>query len=347
MNTAMDSFPRIAFCAIPNDRWCFLVPMYRDFHFYWAHRFIHIRVLYKYVHSLHHRNTDIDPFSGLCMHPVEHLYYYSCVGPSLVCLMSPLGMYWNLIHLLISPAASHSGWEDHFQSDQFHYLHHRRFECNYGTNGIPFDHWFGTFRDRLGGRAKKKTRGQAKKEAAGAGGDGTTYRGHGDDADGELAALQRKAAAAARGQGGATPLATSSGPGWSLSAVFAASWDQLAFNAGCVLICAALYAATAGRGSCGGVAFPPALVGNAHAMALLASVGPMFLGFVLWVVTSDRFSLRWPFHKDPIVGSFGLHFVVGFVVSVMPVYGIVHAVLAPAGSAFYCHLWGAAACTAA
>ena len=37
------------------------------------------------------------------------------------------------IHLLISPAASHSGWEDHFQSDQFHYLHHVKFECNYGT----------------------------------------------------------------------------------------------------------------------------------------------------------------------------------------------------------------------
>ena len=51
--------------------------MYRDFHFYWAHRFIHIRALYKYVHSLHHRNTDIEPFAGLCMHPIEHLYYYS------------------------------------------------------------------------------------------------------------------------------------------------------------------------------------------------------------------------------------------------------------------------------
>ena len=128
--------------------------------------------------------------------------------------------------------------------------------------------------------------------------------------------------------------------------MFASSWDQLLFNAGCVCICAALYAATAGQGACFGVAFPAALVGSAHAMAALASVGPTAMGLVLWVATSDRFSLRWPFHKDPVFGSFGLHFVVGFVVSVMPVYGIVHAVLAPAGSAFYCHLWGAAACTA-
>ena len=113
--------------------WTLAVPLYRSVHFYFAHRFIHIRCLYKYVHSLHHRNTDIEPFSGLCMHPIEHLYYYSCVGPSLYFTMSPFHAMWNLIHLLISPAASHSGWEDNMQADQFHYLHHKKFECNYGT----------------------------------------------------------------------------------------------------------------------------------------------------------------------------------------------------------------------
>jgi len=127
----------------------FWVPLYREFHFYFAHRFIHIKALYKYIHSLHHRNTDIEPFSGLCMHPVEHLYYYSCVGPSLLVFASPFAFMWNAVHLLISPAASHSGWEDHFQSDQYHYLHHRFFECNYGTGGTPFDKMFGTFRDKL------------------------------------------------------------------------------------------------------------------------------------------------------------------------------------------------------
>jgi lathosterol oxidase len=58
------------------------------------------------VHSLHHRNTDIEPFAGLCMHPIEHLYYYSCVGPSLVFKMSPFHTMWHLIHLLISPVRS-------------------------------------------------------------------------------------------------------------------------------------------------------------------------------------------------------------------------------------------------
>jgi len=85
----------------------------------------------------------------LCMHPVEHLYYFSCIAPSLYLYMSPFIFAWNGWHLLLSPAASHSGWEDHMQSDQFHYLHHARFECNYGSASIPLDNMFGTFFDVL------------------------------------------------------------------------------------------------------------------------------------------------------------------------------------------------------
>ena len=123
------------------------VPVWRSVHFYFAHRFLHYSSLYKQVHSLHHRNTDIEPFSGLCMHPVEHLYYFACVLPSLVFYCSPFAFLWNGVHLLLSPAASHSGYEDHFQSDVFHYLHQRYFECNYaGTDAAFMDIAFGTFK---------------------------------------------------------------------------------------------------------------------------------------------------------------------------------------------------------
>jgi sterol desaturase/sphingolipid hydroxylase (fatty acid hydroxylase superfamily) len=123
------------------------IPLWRSLHFYFAHRFLHYSPLYKQVHSLHHRNTDIEPFSGLCMHPVEHLYYFACVLPSLVFYCSPYAFVWNGVHLLLSPAASHSGYEDHFQSDVFHYLHHRYFECNYaGSDAAFMDILFGTFK---------------------------------------------------------------------------------------------------------------------------------------------------------------------------------------------------------
>lgn len=141
----------------------FGVPVWRSWHFYFAHRLLHFGPLYNQVHSLHHRNTDTEPFSGLCMHPVEHLYYYSCILPSLFFVCSPFAFLWNGVHLLLSPAASHSGWEDHFQSDTFHYLHHRYFECNYaGLDAAFMDVIFGTFRDSINDKEEIKDREDAK-----------------------------------------------------------------------------------------------------------------------------------------------------------------------------------------
>lgn len=139
------------------------IPVWRSWHFYFAHRLLHFGPLYNQVHSLHHRNTDIEPFSGLCMHPIEHLYYYSCILPSLFFICSPFAFLWNGVHLLLSPAASHSGWEDHFQSDTFHYLHHRYFECNYaGLDAAFMDVLFGTFRESISEKEEVKARDDAK-----------------------------------------------------------------------------------------------------------------------------------------------------------------------------------------
>ena len=46
------------------------------FHFYCVHRLLHIKFLYGPIHSLHHRNIATGPFSGISMHPVEHLFYF-------------------------------------------------------------------------------------------------------------------------------------------------------------------------------------------------------------------------------------------------------------------------------
>jgi len=137
-----------------------LVPSYRDIHFYFTHRFIHIRCLYKYIHSVHHRNTDIEPFAGLAMHPIEHLYYFTCYGPLLILptlfqfKLHPFLLFWMGMHVIITPAASHSGYEDHFSADILHYLHHRYCECNYSA-GINFDSYFGTYRNTLAVQQKQ------------------------------------------------------------------------------------------------------------------------------------------------------------------------------------------------
>lgn len=132
------------------------IPLIREMHFYLVHRLIHWPPLYRTVHSLHHNNVNPGPWSGLAMHPVEHVLYFSCVLVHWIIPSSPLHAIYNLQHLAFAPSQGHSGFgkivlADGVEMDNgnyFHYLHHRYFEVNYGGDGlVPMDRWFGTFHD--------------------------------------------------------------------------------------------------------------------------------------------------------------------------------------------------------
>jgi hypothetical protein len=45
--------------------------------------------MYNHVHSLHHKSYITAPWSGLAMHPVEHLFYYSCTLLTMVSNPNP------------------------------------------------------------------------------------------------------------------------------------------------------------------------------------------------------------------------------------------------------------------
>lgn len=132
-----------------------LIPLWREVHFYWVHRLIHAPFLYKRVHALHHRNTNPGPWSGLSMHPVEHLAYYSAVAIHWVIPSHPIHAVFELVHLTMAPVPGHSGFEKIELGEGRsidtgclnHYLHHKYFEVNYADGAIPFDRWFGSFHD--------------------------------------------------------------------------------------------------------------------------------------------------------------------------------------------------------
>ena len=133
-----------------------LIPIIREIHFYLVHRLLHWKPLYRLAHYLHHRNVNIGPWSGLSMHPVEHVLYFSGVVVHWVIASHPFHALFHLCHLGFSPAAGHSGY-DRIGSKRgqsvnigsyMHYLHHQYFECNYGGHGLPqLDKWMGTFHD--------------------------------------------------------------------------------------------------------------------------------------------------------------------------------------------------------
>lgn len=132
-----------------------LIPFFREVHFYLVHRMIHWPPLYHSVHKLHHNNVNPGPWSGLAMHPVEHLLYFSGVFIHWIVPSHPFHAIFHLQHLGLVPAQGHAGFDKIVVGERSaidthayeHYLHHKYFECNYTDGAIPIDKWFGTFHD--------------------------------------------------------------------------------------------------------------------------------------------------------------------------------------------------------
>lgn len=132
-----------------------LAPVIHALHFYFGHRLMHTKHLYRRFHALHHRNVDIGPWSGLSMHPVEHVVYFSTVAVQWLLAIHPLNALFQIQLAVFYAAFGHTGFEKLMLGknlgidggSHFHYLHHKHFECNYGGSLVPLDRLFGTFHD--------------------------------------------------------------------------------------------------------------------------------------------------------------------------------------------------------
>lgn len=132
----------------------FLIPVWESFYFYWMHRFLHTDMMYRF-HALHHRNTDIGPWSGLSMHPVEHAFYFGSVLVHFAIASHPVHVIFHLMFYGLLAITTHTGFEGvlfrnkkRLHLGNFHHqIHHRYFECNYGNLDVPWDILFGSWHD--------------------------------------------------------------------------------------------------------------------------------------------------------------------------------------------------------
>ena len=89
------------------------------------------------------------------MHPVESFILMTDVVIFLVVPAHPIHVLFLMFHHGIGAPTSHAGFDklrlrgsiSIEVGDFYHQLHHKYFDCNYGTCETPWDRWFNTFHD--------------------------------------------------------------------------------------------------------------------------------------------------------------------------------------------------------
>lgn len=140
-SSATASLPNLLTTALP----CFVAAwVWGECHFYYTHRLLHsVPWLYREVHKIHHESFNPDPFSGLSMHWAESAIYFSAF-PLLALLGFP---YWLVrvahLALIVVPTDGHLG-HGPGRTPHPHYLHHTKFQYNFGGGTTFLDELHGT-----------------------------------------------------------------------------------------------------------------------------------------------------------------------------------------------------------
>jgi lathosterol oxidase len=129
-----------------------------DAWFYWTHRLLHWKPLFKTVHVKHHLSVNPTPFAALAFHPVE-AFLQIIIVPILAIFIIP--HHFSVVQIiflysLLVNVGGHMGYEtlpDWFPKHRIfrwhntsthHNMHHRLVKYNYGLYFNTWDRWMGT-----------------------------------------------------------------------------------------------------------------------------------------------------------------------------------------------------------
>lgn len=122
-----------------------------DAYFYWTHRLMHWRPLYRIAHATHHRSTNPSPRAAFTFHPVEavieagiilvfafalplHLYAFL----AFLFFMTFFNVYGHLGYEFFPKRLTESPFGRRLNTSTNHNMHLRRFDGNYA---IYFRFW--------------------------------------------------------------------------------------------------------------------------------------------------------------------------------------------------------------
>lgn len=130
-----------------------------DTYFYWIHRLMHLPVLFKKVHLVHHKSTNPSPWAAYAFHPLEAfaesfifvIFLFTIPVHSIhLTLFFVLSLVYNVYGHLgfeIYPKGFNKQWFGKWiNTSVSHNQHHQYFKGNYGLYFTIWDRLMGTLR---------------------------------------------------------------------------------------------------------------------------------------------------------------------------------------------------------
>ncbi|MFP3597801.1 sterol desaturase family protein [Chryseobacterium sp. SIMBA_029] len=116
-----------------------------DTYFYWLHRFLHYKKIFRHVHLVHHQSNNPSPFSSYSFHILEAIGE-ALIIPLLLFIipLHPIAIYSFTLFSLIINVYGHLGYEiapqwfrksflfNILNTSVYHNMHHSKFHGNYG-----------------------------------------------------------------------------------------------------------------------------------------------------------------------------------------------------------------------
>jgi len=134
-----------------------LMILVHDAYFYWTHRLMHTRLLFRAFHAVHHLSRSPTPFTAYSFHPLESLV--QALGVVLIIFVMPSHPLALIVFQTVSTAINvygHLGYEIYprgfsrhwlgrwINTSVAHNLHHATARHNYGFYFLFWDRLMGT-----------------------------------------------------------------------------------------------------------------------------------------------------------------------------------------------------------
>jgi sterol desaturase/sphingolipid hydroxylase (fatty acid hydroxylase superfamily)/uncharacterized protein (DUF2147 family) len=128
--------------------------VFHDFYFYWTHRLMHHKRLFKYIHKVHHDSSNPTPWAAYSFHPFEAIIQ-AMVLP-IILLFMPVHatvVFLFTTYMILQNVRGHLGFEmlpkaflktkllNWNLTTVHHNMHHQYFNCNYGLYFSWWDKW--------------------------------------------------------------------------------------------------------------------------------------------------------------------------------------------------------------